>query len=82
MYKFFKLGTVTCVLSALILLPFCVTSEAEVTIRGKSLGSIPDIIKATTGSDLPEIQKHSLMLYERIRNGNGLRYQSHILTIN
>ena len=82
MHKFLKLGTAVCVLSALILFPFCATSKAEITIGGKSLGSIPDIIKATTGSDLPEIQKHSLLLYERVRNGSGMRYQSYVLTIN
>ena len=82
MHKFLKLGTAVCVLSALILLPFCVTSEAGITIGGKSLGSIPDIIKATTGSDLPEIQKHSLLLFERFNDTAGIVYQPRVFTIN
>ncbi|MBQ9434317.1 MAG: hypothetical protein IJU26_08895, partial [Synergistaceae bacterium] len=55
-------------------------SEA-VTIGGKSLGSITDLVKTATGSDFPEIPKHSLMIFERHQYGSGLRYKSSILTI-
>ena len=56
-------------------------SEA-VQIGGKSLGSIYDIVKTATGSEFPEIPKHSLLIYERHDNGSGMRYKSNILTIN
>ena len=55
-------------------------SEA-VTIGGKSLGSISDIVRTATGSEFPEIPKHSLMIFERHQYGSGLRYKSTILTI-
>ena len=51
-------------------------------IGGKSLGSIYDIVKAATGSEFPEIPKHSLLIYERHKNGNRMRYKSNILMLN
>ncbi len=55
-------------------------SEA-VTIGGKSLGAITDLVKTATGSDFPDIPKHSLLIYERVRNGNGMRYRSNIVLV-
>ena len=78
--RFIALMTVVCVLSAF---SFCVTASGDVQIKGKSLGSISDIVKETTGSEFPEIPKHSLMLYERFTlNSNYIRYQPRVFTIN
>ena len=57
-------------------------SSEAVQIKGKSLGSISDIVKTATDSEFPEMQKHSLLLYERFSNGSGMtRYQPRIFTI-
>ena len=56
-------------------------SEA-VQIGGKSLGSIYDIVKTATGSEFPEIPKHSLLIFERHPNGSSFRLKSSIVLLN
>ena len=74
--------TALCVLSCFAYWGGIAPCEAGVQIGGKSLGSIYDIVKTATGSDFPEIHKHSLLLYERYTQGNGVRYQPRVFTIN
>ncbi len=53
-----------------------------VTIKGKTLPQITDIIKTATGSPFSELPKHSILLYERFSNGaGGTRYQPRIFTV-
>ena len=65
---------------------FCVLggiapSEARVTINNSYLGEIPDIVKKATGSDFPELTKHSLLYTECIANSKTDYYiQSKIFT--
>ncbi|MBQ6919809.1 MAG: VCBS repeat-containing protein, partial [Synergistaceae bacterium] len=56
------------------------TSEA-VTIKGKRLAEISDIVEAVTGSDFPEIPKHSLLLFERYTEDSEVVYQPRVFTI-
>ena len=81
---------ILCFLNALLLLTLLFSASlteapawAEpVTIKGQRLSEIDDIVKTVTSSDFPEIPKHSLLLFERIRLDEGdMRYQSHVLTI-
>ena len=56
-------------------------SEARVTINNSYLGEIPDIVKKATGSDFPELTKHSLLYTECIANSKTDYYiQSKIFT--
>ena len=55
-------------------------SEA-VTIKGTPLSNIPDIVKTVTSSDFPELQKHSILLYERYSDTGGVKYQPCIFTV-
>ena len=56
-------------------------SEARVTINNSYLGEIPDIVKKATGSDFPELSKHSLLFTECIANSKTDYYmQSKIFT--
>ena len=55
-------------------------SEA-VTIKGKPLSGIDDIVKTVTSSDFPEIQKHSILLFERFSYNGSTRYRPTIFTI-
>ena len=75
---FFLSLMLACLSGALIEPP---ASEA-VSIRGKPLSNIPDIVNEVTGSDFPEIQKHSLLLFERYSYSGGIRYQPRIFTLN
>lgn len=70
--------------SAFNFLPAFADSTGPVTIKGKGLGEIDDIVKTVTSSDFPEIQKHSLLLYERFMgdSDNSVIYQPRIFTIN
>ena len=56
------------------------TAEA-VTIKGKRLAEISDIVEAVTGSDFPEIPKHSLLLFERYTEDSEVVYQPRVFTI-
>ena len=38
-----------------------------ITIKGKRLAEIDDIVETVTSSDFPEIQKHSLLFFERFK---------------
>ena len=53
-----------------------------VTIKGQNLADISDIVKTVTSSDFPEIQKHSLMLFERLTEDSEVVYQPRVFTIN
>ena len=77
--QFIALMAIVCVLSTFL---FCVTAYGDVQIKGKTLGSISDIVKEATGSEFPEIQKHSILLYERYtKDSNTLVFQPRIFTI-
>ena len=56
-------------------------SEA-VTIKGQPLSNIDDIVKTVTSSDSLEIQKHSIMLFERSSYNGSIRYKPTIFTLN
>ena len=61
---------------------FFSASASAVTIKGKNLADISDIVKTVTSSDFPEVPKHSLLLYERFEGeSNTVRYQPRIFTI-
>ena len=71
-------------LAALLLFPPLIKSPAfadSVTIKGKRLAEISDIVSTATGSDFPEIQKHSLMLFERKTEGDEVVYQPRVFTV-
>ena len=57
------------------------TCEASVMIRGKAISEIHDVVKQATGSEFPEIQKHSLLFYERLSYNGNFIMQPRILTI-
>ncbi|MBQ3454884.1 MAG: hypothetical protein IJG36_00475, partial [Synergistaceae bacterium] len=73
-----------CLVMACLFGAFVETSSSEaVTIHNKPLSNIPDIVKEVTGSDFPELQKHSLMLFERFTyQGNEIVYQPRVFTLN
>ncbi|MBR0068960.1 MAG: hypothetical protein IJP97_00530, partial [Synergistaceae bacterium] len=73
-----------CLVMACLFGAFVETSSSEaVTIHNKPLSNIPDIVKEVTGSDFPELQKHSLMLFERSTyQGNEIVYQPRVFTLN
>ena len=71
-------------LAALLLFPPLIKSPAfadSVTIKGKRLAEISDIVSTATGSDFPEIQKHSLMLFERYTEGDETVYRPRVFTV-
>ncbi|MBQ6920118.1 MAG: VCBS repeat-containing protein, partial [Synergistaceae bacterium] len=53
-----------------------------VTIHGQRLAEISDIVKTVTSSDFPEIQKHSLLFFERLTEDSEVVYQPRVFTIN
>ncbi len=53
----------------------------SVMIRGKALSEISDVVKQATGSEFPEIQKHSLLFYERMMDNGHLMMQPRVFTI-
>ncbi|MBR0251340.1 MAG: hypothetical protein IJQ77_09675, partial [Synergistaceae bacterium] len=62
---------------------FVETSSSEaVTIHNKPLNNIPDIVKEVTGSEFPELQKHSIMLYERFSRNGATYFTPKIFTLN
>ena len=54
---------------------------STVTVKGHALKDISDIAKTASGKDL-EIQKHSIMFFERFVNGGTVHFQPKIFTIN
>ena len=57
-----------------------------VEIKGQRLSEISDIVKTVTDTDFPEVPKHSLMLFERSKPGDGetgnVVYKPRIFLIN
>ena len=74
------------VMAVCLLGSFIAHCEAAVQIKGKALSQIGDIVAEVTGSEFSEVQKHSLLLFERYggkqSNVDVLYYQPHIFTIN
>ena len=62
---------------------FLASSSEAVSIKGILLSNIGDIVSTVTGSEFPEVQKHSLLLYERFTDHATERifYQPRIFTI-
>ena len=56
-------------------------SASSVTINGKALSEVQDVIKEATGSEYQELPKHSLLLYEQRSNGSGTAARSIVFTI-
>ena len=54
---------------------------STVTVKGHALKDISDIAKTASGHDL-EIQKHSIMFFERFVSGGTTHFQPKIFTIN
>lgn len=80
---FILLTTAACMLGSFSYWGGIAPAEASVQIKGKTLAQITDIVATVTSSDFPEIQKHSILLYERFSNGSGgTRYQPRIFTVN
>ena len=52
-----------------------------ITIKGKRLAEIDDIVETVTSSDFSEIQKHSLLFFERFKEGSEIVYQPRVFTI-
>lgn len=52
-----------------------VPCEASLKIKGKTLTQITDIVATVTSSDFPELQKHSILLFERFDDSVGTKYQ-------
>ncbi len=65
--RFFALMTFMCVFSAFL---SSGVTEGAVTIKGKALSEISDVVATATGSKFPEIRKHSLMYVERVPDGD------------
>ena len=66
--RFLALMTAICVFNVFSL---CRASEASsVTIKGKALSEISDVVATATGSKFPEIRKHSLLYVERVPDGD------------
>lgn len=75
---FFLSFMLVCLLGAFIETP---VSEA-VTIHNKPLGNIPDIVKEVTRSDFPELQKHSILFYERFSRNGATCFTPKVFTLN
>ena len=72
----FSLRKILCtvLLTALLLFPSLIETlpfAEAVTIKGKRLAEISDIVKTVTSSDFPEIPKHSLLFIERSKPQEG-----------